>query len=350
MVIAGAIALVGEDLAPLHHSSVLVSDGQITGLGRVEDIAVDDAEVVHATGCSLLPGFIDAHVHIGFFEPGRVLRGGVTTVRDLGWPPDVIFPLARRSRDERFDGPTIVAAGPMLTAPGGYPTRAAWAPAGTGIEIGDAPAARAVVRETAARGAAIIKVALEPRVGPVFAPDVLAAIVTEAHAVGLKVTGHVGGLEQLEVALEAGIDELAHVPMTSEKLPGEIVARMVDAEMVVVPTLSIFSGDELEGAVENLARFLAAGGRVVYGTDLGNEGPQPGIDETEIAALVRAGMTPLEIVATATTAAARHLNLDVGVLEPFRRADMVLVEGDVTRDAKTLTRVVQVWRGGRAVL
>jgi imidazolonepropionase-like amidohydrolase len=348
--IAGAIALVGEELIVQKDASVLVSDGRIAAVGNAAEVDGGGADVLRATGMSLIPGFVDAHVHIGFVEPARVLRGGVTTVRDLAWPPDVIFPLAHRSREPDFDGPTIAAAGPMLTAPRGYPTRASWAPMGTGLEIADADAGRAAVKETAARGAAIIKVALEPRVGPVIAPDVLAAIVDEAHETGLKVTGHVGGLDQLDVALDAGMDELAHMLMSRERIPEETIARMADAGMVIVPTLSVRSGRDLDVAVDNLRRFIAAGGRVVYGTDLGNAGPKPGIDAREIDGLSRAGMSPLAIVAAATTDAARHLDLDVGVIEVGRRADLVLLEGDVTTDAAALTRVVQVWRYGRAVL
>src|SRR3712207_8677447 len=81
-----------------------------------------------------MPGFVDAHVHIGCADAGEVLRRGVTTVRDLGWPPERIFDVARASASPSFDGPLVLAAGPILTAPGGYPTPAAWAPRGTGRE------------------------------------------------------------------------------------------------------------------------------------------------------------------------------------------------------------------------
>src|SRR2546426_904373 len=73
---------------------------------------------------TLLPGFIDCHVHLGFFQPRAVLRGGVTTVRDLGWPLDVALD----------GGPDVLRAVQILTAPGGYPLRAGWAPKGTARE------------------------------------------------------------------------------------------------------------------------------------------------------------------------------------------------------------------------
>jgi hypothetical protein len=77
----------------------------------------------------------DRHVHIWLADPGTVLLGGVTAVRDLAWVPQEIFALANASELPSFTGPVIPAAGPMLTVPCGYPTASAWAPAGTGREL-----------------------------------------------------------------------------------------------------------------------------------------------------------------------------------------------------------------------
>ena len=82
-----------------------------------------------------MPAVADRHVHIELSDPAAVLAGGVTAVRDLAWPPERIFALADASEMPSFDGPLIKAAGPMLTAPGGYPTQDSWAPAGTGREL-----------------------------------------------------------------------------------------------------------------------------------------------------------------------------------------------------------------------
>jgi imidazolonepropionase-like amidohydrolase len=203
------------------------------------------------------------------------------------------------------------------------------------------------VASVAAGGAVIVKVALNPPVGPVFSLDTLTAIVDAAHARGLRVTGHVHGLAELDKALDAGMDELAHMLTSSDRIPEATIRRMVDAGMVVVPTLSIFSGAALETAIANLSAFRAADGRTVYGTDLGNEGPRPGIDPNEVHAMARAGMSGLDIIRSATVDAASWLGLSTtGAIEAGRDADLVLVEGDPLTTPDALTNIRAVWRRG----
>src|SRR5204862_5158021 len=115
----------------------------------------------------LLPAAADRHVHIALADPGAVLLGGVTAVRDLGWPPEEIFPLAAASEGPSFNGPLIRAAGPMITAPGGYPIGGSWAPPnGTGMVVVSPDDAILAVDYLAGRGAAQIKVALNAEWGP----------------------------------------------------------------------------------------------------------------------------------------------------------------------------------------
>lgn len=350
--IRGGTVLAGEGLEPVPGATLVIADGVIQKLGPVADVRVPDgARVIDAEGLTVAPGFIDAHVHIGFADPADVVAGGITTVRDLAWPPDKIFPLVEASNAEGFDGPRIVAAGPMITAPGGYPTRAAWAPEGTGLEITSIEEARRAVADVAARGATVVKIALNPPVGPTLSPEVLSAVVSEAHARDLKVTGHIHGLDELQKAIEAGVDELAHMLMGPDRIPDETIAAMVSADITVVPTLSIRDGVERSTAIDNLRRFVAAGGRVVYGTDLGNEGPRPGIDPTEVEAMAEAGMSARDIVAAATVHAARWLGLsDTGVLAEGMRADVVGLRGDATEEIGALTDAALVVAGGRVVV
>ena len=342
--IVGGTALIGRDLTPVTEKAIVIEGARIAAI--VDDGEIAEARVVDVAGGTVMPGFIDAHVHIGFADPKDVLRKGVTTVRDLAWPPERIYPLARASRSEDFDGPLILAAGPMLTVAGGYPITASWAPEGTGRAVGSTDDARAAVRALAADGVAVIKIALNPPAGHVLDHDTLAAIVGEAHAHGLKVTGHVYGLAELRKALDAGIDELAHMLMSPERID-DVVETMVDNNVTVVPTLSIFPVGALDIAVANLHRFLSAGGRVVYGTDLGNAGPQPGIDELEVTRMEAAGMSATDIVRAATVTAAEWLGLEnKGAIDVGMDADLVVLHGDV-REAKDLTRVRRVFREGK---
>ena len=186
-----------------------------------------------------MPGVADRHVHIRLADPGAVLLGGVTAVRDLGWVPEEIFALANASELPSFTGPVIRAAGPMLTAAGGYPTSSSWAPPGTGRELAGPEDAAAAVAELADHGAAAIKVALNSEAGPTPSDAELAAIVQAAHERDLPVTAHVQGRGQAERALGAGIDEFAHTPWT-ERLPDPLLESAART-MRIVSTLDILS-------------------------------------------------------------------------------------------------------------
>jgi imidazolonepropionase-like amidohydrolase len=351
LVIEGATVLTGPDLKPRPDASIVVEAGVITSIGSKDEIEVPrDARTLDASGLVLSPGFIDAHVHIFFHSPADVLAGGVTTVRDLAWPPDDIFPVVEESRSTSFDGPQVLAAGPMITAPDGYPTSAGWAPDGTGHPVSTPEEARAAVDEAHSRGAAVIKVALNPPAGPTLSAELLSAVVEAAHDHGLKVTGHVYGLDELAKAIAAGVDELAHMLMSTEEIPDAMLEEMVAADMAIVPTLSIRYESDRALAIDNMRRFIEAGGSVIYGTDLGNAGPGPGIDALETQAMAEAGMEPPDIIRSATVDAARWLDLDdAGVLAPGMRADIVgFAEGALT-DVGALSDPQLVVRGGRIV-
>ena len=347
-IIRAGIVLAGARLDPHADAAVTIDRGRI--------IAVDSAptpteETVSLPEATLMPGFIDAHVHIGLADPLQILRGGVTTARDLAWPPGKIWPLVARAADPAFKGPRLLAAGQMLTVAGGYPLLAPWAPVGTGRAVDGRDDAARAVAEQAAAGASVIKVALNTAAGPTLGADDLAAVVRAAHGRGLPVSGHVTGLGELTKALDAGLDELAHMLMSNERIPTAVIARMVDHGMVVVPTLSCRFGGDQDTAIENLHRFVDKGGRVVYGTDLGNEGPAPGIDRREVEAMVGAEMSGRQIIASATIDSARWLKLhDTGVIAPGANADLVAVAGDPLATPAALTDVVGVWRGGRRIV
>ncbi|MGW8567265.1 amidohydrolase family protein [Isoptericola sp. NPDC055881] len=242
---------------------------------------------------TLLPPFTDAHVHLGLVDPAPLRARGVAAVHDLGWIPRVIADLAA---DPAL--PRVAFAGAFITAPGGYPSDRSWAPAGAVDEIGDPSAAAAAVDRQVDAGASFVKVALHGTAGPVPDDATLAAVVERAHARGRDVVAHAEGPGQAARAFEAGVDRLAHAPF-SERLPDALLAAMAAggttrSPMTWVSTLDIHGWGDLttehEVALDNVARFAVAGGRVRYGTDLGN-GPLPvGLNARELAALATAGL------------------------------------------------------------
>jgi imidazolonepropionase-like amidohydrolase len=280
-------------------------------------------------------------VHIAMSDAGAVLLGGVTAVRDMAWPPDEIFPLADASEGPSFNGPLIRAAGPMLTAPAGYPTRSEWAPPGTGLEVRGTAEAAAAVERLADRGAGHVKVSLNAEAGPTPTDEELVAIVDAAHARDLPVAAHVQGPGQAERALGAGLDEIAHCPWT-ERVPDDVIEGMARS-MRIVSTLDIHSfgvdTPELRRAQDNLWRFVSAGGRVLYGTDLGNGPVPPGIDIREILMLFDTGLGADAILEAMMRAP----------LEPGAPADIIAVARNPFEDIETLDELRLVMRGGRVV-
>jgi imidazolonepropionase-like amidohydrolase len=291
----------------------------------------------------LMPAVADRHVHIRLADPAAVLMGGVAAVRDLAWPADDIFALADASELPTFNGPVVRAVGPMLTAPGGYPTADGWAPPGTGLEIRGAEEAGNAVAVLADRGAAAIKVSLNAEAGPTPTDAELAAIVEAAHARGLPVTTHAQGKGQAERALGAGMDELAHTPW-SERLSDQVVEAVAKA-MRIVSTLDILSQgrvtEELRVAAENLSRFRSAGGTVVYGTDLGNGPIPPGIHVREALLLHEVvGMTPEEVL---TAMVAGRLGVDAP-------ADLIALGRNPLEELNALGDLRLVVRAGRVIV
>jgi imidazolonepropionase-like amidohydrolase len=256
------------------------------------------AKLVDAHGLTIVPAFLDAHVHLAVAgEPALVsrelARRGVAAVLDLG-APERVLPLNHRPLRVRFSGP-------LLTAPGGYPTRS-WGTNGEGLELATPDEARAAVRRLAAAGARFVKLALDARF-PTLAPEVARAAADEAHGLGLLVAAHALEVDSVREALAAGADVLAHTPR--DPLPEDLLARIKGKW--VVSTLHAF------GVLpERLRTLRSAGARVAYGTDLGNEDTAPGIDARELALLEDAGVDALS---AATSGAAALLMLpDLGRL------------------------------------
>ncbi|GHD80764.1 hypothetical protein CLV85_0535 [Salinibacterium amurskyense] len=243
----------------------------------------------------LLPGFRDAHVHLGLTEPRALVAGGLAAVDDLGGHPD-------RLREWAHDDAVAAVqyAGAFIAAPGGYPSKRAWAATLAVAEVSTGEEAMAAVAQQLTGGATFIKVALNAEDGPVLDDDTLSALVEYAHSRGAEVVVHVQGAGQAQRAFAAGADRLAHTPWT-EKLSDALIEEMAQPNSRFlagrhswISTLDIHGygqrGRDFATASDNLRRFHAAGGTVRYGTDMGNGDLPPGLNERELTALQDAGV------------------------------------------------------------
>jgi imidazolonepropionase-like amidohydrolase len=326
---------------------VVGADGRVAALGPVAAVPVPgDVRVLGGPDCWIGPGVVDAHVHLAFGTAEEALRGGVVAVRDLGAPWADALRCRTGPGPPPPGRPYIGAAGPILTAPGGYPSRT-WGADGFARFVASPAGARQAVRQLAADGVDLVKIALEPgadRHWAVPPPAVVRAVVEAAHDAGLRVTAHALTAEMVARAVDTGVDELAHTP--TERLPEPLVDRIAAAGLWVVSTLqTFFAGGPGRAAAANAAALHRAGVPLVYGTDLGNAGTRPGVDPRELDRLADAGLGRLGALRAATERAARMPGVRgrTGTLTRGQPAALVLLSGDPLVEPG-------VWRSPRAVL
>ncbi len=383
-----ATVLVGEGLEPHPNTTVLIRGGTITQVGT--DVAIPPgATILDLSGYTVMPGLIDLHVHLGsqnvdapgiltmpklvadwvryFPETRRAfLRHGVTTVRDLGNEYGWILDLRQQIQDGVLEGPRLFIAGPIFTTPGGHPVATFGTdPAADSVRLPATPEdARRAVRALARDGRRVdvIKVVQErgrpDRSLQPIAPDVLAAIVAEAHAHGMPVTGHWGTLQDLDELLAAGVDGLEHLEARGmrEGWPDATLRLLVERDISLSPTLAVtdkvLTVQMHQQLRQRVGEFHAAGGRIVAGSDAPMQGLTFGGGlHRELALLVESGLTPQEALKAATVEAAKVLRADhLGVIAPGYAADLVVVEGDPTQQIETARNVVMVFVDGRLMV
>ncbi|MEV8508277.1 amidohydrolase [Actinoplanes sp. NPDC051475] len=294
------------------HTGTALRDGVLAPAGSLPA----GEERVRLPG-TVLRGLGDAHVHSALVDLPTLRAGGIAWAWDLGGAPGAVAAVAARHPWLRF-------AGPFLTAPGGYPGDRAWAPAGSCRAVRSATDAGEAVGEAHAGGATLIKVTAHAG-GPVLAPPVLTAVVAAAHERDLPVVVHAEGPGTVAAAYESGADLLAHTPWTEEL--DDALVRACAARMTWISTLDIHGYGspvpERATAVGNLRLFLGHGGKVRYGTDLGNGPLPPAINPREVRALQEAGLTPADVLAAMTDPGRSELSwLPGGLdLDPARFAD-----------------------------
>lgn len=238
-------------------------------------------------GGFVVDGFTDHHVHLQLVDASRLADSVLSRVVDLGGNPAALTHL-------EITGVEVAYAGAFLTPPGGYPSDRAWAPAGSVREIPDADAAAEAVAEMADAGAVCIKVADNSTAGPVFSEEMFRTTVELTASHDLPVVAHAEGSGEAQRAVRLGARRLAHAPFSEQLSDVEIAAQAASAEWI--STLAVHAGSTYRVAVENVRRFHAAGGTVLYGTDMGNGETPTGLNAHEIAALREAGIDGVDLI------------------------------------------------------
>ena len=327
------------------NATIVVERGRIVSTDKPVTGSTQDS-VVDLSAYTVLPGLIDAHVHLAIGGTPRDnaladLRAGFTTVVDLGARGTRLLQIRDSINAGLIPGPRVLAAGMWIGRKDGVCEFG-----GIGI-AGGAEAFRARVRENVAAGADVIKACVSGWPAAAWArpdeyemPDsVLFAVVEESRRLKRKVIAHDISQGGVRAALRAGVDGLAHAAYVDAA-----TARQMRANgMFVIPTLASLVGDDTSSAsrelVEAVRRMHNAGARLVFGTD-GGVLPH-GQNAQEFLAMTRAGVQPIEAIRAATVNAASAFGLadSVGVLAPGMVADLIAVEGDPLTDLTALQRV-----------
>lgn len=373
----------------LEHATVAIEDGRITEVAAVRGNAPDGA--LDVGGRTVLPGFVDAHTHLvsdvsrspGFGPPPQLkgedprprelgylllaksceqlLRGGITTIRDVGSFDDEAIVMRRAVELGLVTGPTILTCGRIIsvTAPGGRIF-------GTMYAEADGPwGMRQAVREQLRRGADYVKLMATgarsvERENPEPAQmtrEEVASIVDEAHRLGLRVAAHAEGLDGARIAVEERVDTIEH-GFSLHREP-RLLELMAQQGQVLVPTLTTFHDlaerfahewlprlvDQAKRQLEEAYLTLAAARDAGVTTAMGYDSGPPGRAHLqELTRMAEGGLGPWAAFTAATAGGAAATGLsDRGRLTRGSRADLVVVEADPLDDVTLLTKPGTVW-------
>jgi imidazolonepropionase-like amidohydrolase len=380
------LALVGARIypspteAPIANGVVLISDGKITTVGENSTIEIPPrSQVVDCTGLTLTAGFWNSHVH--FIEPKwqnasslpasqlahqiqeMLTRYGFTHVVDIGSFIENTFAIKQRIESREISGPSIRTTGLPFVPLNGNPFYIA------PIRLPELPTHEEtvrLVRERIRSGADAIKIFSASPVSPdqpavVMPLDIAKAAVTTAHAMGKLVIAHPTDNAGLDVALEAGVDVLAHTTPDGEEPWDEALVEKLHLDHVsLTPTLKLWKFElERNGiAQEKVEEFIAiasqqlstysqAGGEILFGTDVGYVTDYDPNDEYIL--MAKAGMTFQQILESLTTAPAKRFGLfeKTGRIALGMDADIAILGSDPATDVQAFSNVRYTLRAGK---
>ena len=352
-------------------TNVKVFDG--SALSEERTVVIENGIISAATTANtivdgqhgtLLPGLIDSHVHLrNVAELEQGTYWGATTMLDMG-TPSMVLTDSLRHRPGLAD---IRGAGNTASAPGGIQTTRMGMPLASAV-TGPADASR-FVADRVREGADYIKIIVEdPRIMGSAALDAatIAAIVEAAHRAKLKAIAHVTTTTAFTLAADAGVDILTHAPLDAV-VDASMVSFIAERGIVSVPTLIMMqtvakrteqlpthrAGISYAHARSTVTALHQAGVTILAGTDANQAQGSPAQIQhgealhDELVLLVEAGLTPVEALRAATVLPADYFGFkDRGVIAAGRRADLLLIAGDPTRDIAATRTIRGVWAAG----
>ena len=371
------------DQPPIHDGAILIHDGRITAVGPTASIKTPHAALVYdCTGLTITAGFWNSHVHIlpppllhADQQPAAVLnaqlqtmftRWGFTTVFDVASPLANTNIIRAKIASGEVIGPRIFTTGePFWAEVPVYVQKYVEEnhismPATTSV-----PQAIARVDQQVHDGADGIKIfagAIEPDSIVLLPADIAKAVVDEAHRDHRLVFSHPSSIKGVELSLDSGVDILAHVSSFEGPWPPSLVQRMLAAHMSLIPTLTLFDVEMqkdhaspeatkqlIDLAVSQLHKYAAAGGQILFGTDIGYTDHYDTTEEFTL--MTSAGMSFPQILAALTTAPAQRFGYaeHSGRIAPGMDADLVVLKSDPAADITALAQVVSTIRGGRVL-
>ena len=392
----GARVIDGTDRAPIDNATIVVRGGRIVSAGPAASVTVPaGAERVSLAGKHVIPGLVNAHGHVGntvgmeqgHYSAENVLRDlhtyaayGVTTVFSLGDDQEAGFKARDAQNTATLDRARLFVAGPVLAPK-------------------SPEEARKLVGDVAAMKADIVKIRVDDNLGttPKMAPEIYKAVIDESHKKGLRVAVHLFYLEDAKAVLDAGADFIAH-SVRDVDVDDAFVAMLKRRDVCYCPTLmrevSTFVYEAtppwfsdplflkhadakaveqlkeparqtamknnrsaqrykagLEVANRNLKKLSDAGVKIAMGTDTGPPARFQGYFELmELEMMAKAGLSPKQVLASATRDAARCQKLDdVGTLEANKWADFVVLDADPLANISNTRKISAVYVAGNKV-
>ena len=380
LVLRGATVYVDPTTAPLHDTDVVVRDGVIASVGGAAPVGATE---IDCRNLVVVAGLHNSHVH--FMGPewagaaklpadrltaqlrDMLTRYGFTTVFDTGSRLDDTLAVRWRIEMREIPGPRILTAGEPLFPPDGIPIYLRDLPPEL-LKLMKEPAtpadAAAAVAVNVSRGADAVKLFTGSIMGggavKPMSVEIAKAAVAEAHQLGVPVFAHPSNAEGATIAVDAGVDVLAHT--NSEGWTPALVASMLAHRTALVPTLKLWRYEAakeqasaaateqfLGDALAELTAFVRGGGEVLFGTDVGYMRDFDPSDE--YAYMARAGMTPAQILAALTTAPAARFQptLKLGRVAVGYVADLTVLDGDPAQDVRAFARVRYTLRDGKPI-